>query len=519
MNPTRIVSVLCFLCFLCCSSSLSPQAYAQDAQREKERIRKCWEAARPSMVGLEIKLSKKSRTERGEDDYEALSDEERQVRALADSRQTLDAWGVVIDADGTILTPDMRLTPEEVEKITATASDGAPFEVKLDAMGRHHDFVTLKPAEPRRDLMPVAFEEFKRFELGTSYYTAYIERVDQQWHINVSPYIVTNAPLRDEKSWLLIDHMRRGSLLFDSEARPVGIPLDQFLWIDGERDSFIGRAILSDERIAMSDIEKKTGEIGKALAEATRKIEARIREDRPLEYGEGGSGLLTLYGLPIDEKGTYLIPRDLGAEVIRRIEEPRALGADKPVPAEFVGSFKEFGAALIRVPGAATKPSIMTDVSGMELGTLYWTASLQEKFGRAFVEVKANRVFRLARGPKGDFKPAFRWGARQGTFVLDYEGRPIGVYTDQRKKEDIEEAALEGGVPDYRDYRFYRGRWPGDSSGARYILLFSELKDALAEPASHFDPRAVPMTTKRSEERRVGKECRRLCRSRWSPYH
>jgi peptide chain release factor 3 len=27
------------------------------------------------------------------------------------------------------------------------------------------------------------------------------------------------------------------------------------------------------------------------------------------------------------------------------------------------------------------------------------------------------------------------------------------------------------------------------------------------------------MTFERSEERRVGKECRRLCRSRWSPYH
>ena len=25
--------------------------------------------------------------------------------------------------------------------------------------------------------------------------------------------------------------------------------------------------------------------------------------------------------------------------------------------------------------------------------------------------------------------------------------------------------------------------------------------------------------TQRSEERRVGKECLRLCRSRWSPYH
>ena len=27
------------------------------------------------------------------------------------------------------------------------------------------------------------------------------------------------------------------------------------------------------------------------------------------------------------------------------------------------------------------------------------------------------------------------------------------------------------------------------------------------------------IATNRSEERRVGKECLRLCRSRWSPYH
>jgi hypothetical protein len=29
----------------------------------------------------------------------------------------------------------------------------------------------------------------------------------------------------------------------------------------------------------------------------------------------------------------------------------------------------------------------------------------------------------------------------------------------------------------------------------------------------------ILLLTSRSEERRVGKECRRLCRSRWSPYH
>ena len=31
--------------------------------------------------------------------------------------------------------------------------------------------------------------------------------------------------------------------------------------------------------------------------------------------------------------------------------------------------------------------------------------------------------------------------------------------------------------------------------------------------------RKLHMDDVRSEERRVGKECLRLCRSRWSPYH
>src|SRR3546814_14565270 len=33
------------------------------------------------------------------------------------------------------------------------------------------------------------------------------------------------------------------------------------------------------------------------------------------------------------------------------------------------------------------------------------------------------------------------------------------------------------------------------------------------------DPRRFPAKAKRSEERRVGKECVSTCRSRWSPYH
>jgi DNA helicase HerA-like ATPase len=47
-------------------------------------------------------------------------------------------------------------------------------------------------------------------------------------------------------------------------------------------------------------------------------------------------------------------------------------------------------------------------------------------------------------------------------------------------------------------------------------LLFNEAPKALVE---RIELVVRLVRSKRSEERRVGKECRRLCRSRWSPYH
>ena len=57
----------------------------------------------------------------------------------------------------------------------------------------------------------------------------------------------------------------------------------------------------------------------------------------------------------------------------------------------------------------------------------------------------------------------------------------------------------------------------------RFITLGSPLHGAsLAALGTVFDPSACPVACQqlaRSEERRVGKECASMCRSRWSPYH
>ena len=52
-----------------------------------------------------------------------------------------------------------------------------------------------------------------------------------------------------------------------------------------------------------------------------------------------------------------------------------------------------------------------------------------------------------------------------------------------------------------------------DKKGEMKILLMAVSKDTIEKYET------IARNSQRSEERRVGKECDRVCRSRWSPYH
>src|SRR3546814_15965736 len=71
------------------------------------------------------------------------------------------------------------------------------------------------------------------------------------------------------------------------------------------------------------------------------------------------------------------------------------------------------------------------------------------------------------------------------------------------------------------------GFYPTDLTKAEfdaYLAAHPDQKDALTSGYTVVRRQgdqlvAVPYSEERSEERRVGKECFRTCRSRWSPYH
>src|SRR3546814_14522002 len=67
--------------------------------------------------------------------------------------------------------------------------------------------------------------------------------------------------------------------------------------------------------------------------------------------------------------------------------------------------------------------------------------------------------------------------------------------------------------------------WSSDVCSSDLLLFLGgyfagDLEGRIAgEAAETADPAARAVIRNRSEERRVGKECVRTCRCRWSPYH
>ena len=58
-----------------------------------------------------------------------------------------------------------------------------------------------------------------------------------------------------------------------------------------------------------------------------------------------------------------------------------------------------------------------------------------------------------------------------------------------------------------------------DRRRERFVALCGDADIQRLVWTSYLDKRLVRAAPQRSEERRVGKECDRVCRSRWSPYH
>jgi hypothetical protein len=493
-------SVAAALLALLALSPVEGLAAPLPAQEDREAVRRAYEAVRPSMIAVDLVLKKKTRLEKADLDEESLDAEAQRQMNLAEQELPLETWGVAVAKD-LIVMADRGLRPGDVEKIECVDAKGNRFEATMISVLANHDGVLLKPAAGR-ELVPLAFEgEPSPFPLGSTFHATYADRADGRWQLNVSPYIMTNAPLVDGKDWHCIDAIRPGSVIGDAKGNPVGVALDQNLWIlaDG-RSSFPGKALLADERI--DDLEARAARIRQALPASVKRVEISLRADRAQDRyapaDDGRAGRLTVFGVAVDDKGTLLVPESLTRDQVRKIEDLSVNDGGKLIPATFLGSFKAFAGFLVRAEGLKAPSALALDAKPPAPGRILLAASFDDRFGASRIRIRANRLFRTERGIGGAdrLRPRSRIGT--GSFLLDLDGRIGGFATLDRKEEDLDELALEGS--DRSGYGRYRPSYTPEH--LRRLVYGSEIAGLLANPAPHFDPKAVPMT-KRDEKRLV----------------
>src|SRR3546814_12880279 len=84
-----------------------------------------------------------------------------------------------------------------------------------------------------------------------------------------------------------------------------------------------------------------------------------------------------------------------------------------------------------------------------------------------------------------------------------------------RHAADVDAGAADGAVADQRDLGAFLGSRDGGGEPGRSRADHGEVVPAVGIVAGT----AAIQHVRRSEERRVGKECVSTCRTRWSPYH
>ena len=139
---------------------------------------------------------------------------------------------------------------------------------------------------------------------------------------------------------------------------------------------------------------------------------------------------------------------------------------------------------------------------------------------RACTAVDEVFIFERGGGAKGFLRLTRELRRRRYDWVFDFQGLlRTGLLTSRVH------ADRKVGRSDAREFSgvFYTERVPLPEQGRRshaleILLQFCPVLGAKPELAGELEFREVE-SLRRSEERRVGKECASMCRSRWSPYH
>jgi len=292
------------------------------------------------------------------------------------------------------------------------------------------------------------------------------------------------------------------ALLFDSEARPVGLGLGQAGLTNGNRAAWDPAAILSEGVVGYEKIRKAEAAARKLAEKLHYKVRFEFRvekeEDqdnmfstwaRRSRFGsEGGSQDAETFGLSVGG-GRIFIARMLNPAALRQVDKVSVEVGGQWKKAKFLAAFLDISGMLIEVPGVKLEePKGLYGTKGVEMMKPFVYCAVRELLGERRALAKCVRYRARRRGYKDRLWPAASH-VPAGALLFDLAGGLAGVCIRERRDRELTAIAEQRG-----GYYYGRGEM-------KNLVPFSQLKDHFENARKHALPTWRPMS--KQESRRL----------------
>ena len=442
--------------------------------------------------------------------------------------------GVVLDAAGRVLIADDGVEQRFIDKVEIRDSNGKRYPARRESLLSGAPAIVLKVDKPHAaQLKAPTFVPVENKGVDTKLMAARMYQDDDEWRLRFGPVLPSlryaGDPGRNVYYGLRISgrysrgysSMQGGvDLISDTDGQPVGISVSSTMDLQQTEGLWKGADLVAARGMSMAELEKARTAIRKRLAEAVQEVVFSMRQgsggglsDASSAYryrdrsGGGASGReVSQYGVAISAT-RILVPLGLSRSAAKQIEKVHVkFSPKKRAAAKFVGAFKGFGAYLIELTEGKLPSHLSVSAREKDLPRMepFWVAQMEKRFGEKHVRLTTNRIVGKERGYAGKYHPQPRHSISSGAILADLDGQFAGVYMQQRI-ENEEAKALESSSSSrysrydgFGDYRY----GSSDTSSRTRIFMASEIRQPLAQPTAHLDPK-IKVKTKTEAKRRA----------------
>ena len=485
--------------------------------------RKAFETARKALIRVEIYFKKPERPEEVELDEMADQVSGGVISRYVEEKQSKDLVGVVMNAAGDVLVPEIRLDEATLDRIEVISWDGERKQAKIKALLLDSPAMVLeveggglKNVAPPQ-FVPAPSPEKEVLRIISLYYAKpRWELQSSTWSAQSVLYEKPEFPLFQYSSDSYESQKDNARIIFNASGDAVGIDVTSTFEENEETGLWKGESFARAASIPYDEYNKFRKDWAQNYDAVIHEVKVEFRKKARGDSGPDGffGKMLSAaedradesfkelkgYGPVIDSKVIF-VPLAIPQSRAKLIDKITVTVGKKPMQGKFLGAFKPFAGFLVELQeGQFPQVADLGKAEEIPRVKPFYMLRAQEKLGGKYMIVLFNRWLQMDKGYKNEYHWQPEHSMREGDFILDAKGRLAGVWLSERKEgEEIRKAARAQSYSfmgrSYSDREFDYSR---DKDQIFYSAQY--LAKVLASPEEYFDPTIKALS--KDEERR-----------------